>query len=65
MSQYFNLMSTANFPTRIQNYFTAAIDYTFIGSFREDHISQRNRCLDITGLLSELTAGMHSIFDPL
>jgi hypothetical protein len=58
-------MSTANFPTRIQNYFTAAIDYTFIGSFREDRISQQNRWLDITGLLSELTDITHSIFYPL
>jgi hypothetical protein len=35
----FNLMSIVNFPTRIQNYSSTAIDNVFIDSSRKEHIS--------------------------
>jgi hypothetical protein len=35
----FNLMSIANFPTRIQNYSSTATDNVFIDSSRKEHIS--------------------------
>jgi hypothetical protein len=36
---FFNLMSIVNFPTRIQNYSSTAIDNVFMDSSRKEHIS--------------------------